>query len=329
MLITSTENVQSPCVIPQGISRFSQMTQYELDVSDDMANSRLDKFVAARLPDLSRSRIKSLIDEQMVYLNGNASKPSAQVRAGDSVRVTIPELKPPSYEPEEIPLNVLFEDDAVIVLNKPPGLVVHPGAGNMTHTLVNALLHYADDLSGIGGEERPGIVHRLDKDTSGCLVVAKHDVAHRALAGQFAGRDVSKIYIAVATGVPKAPQGRIDARIGRHPVDRKKMAVVKEPAGREATTEYRVVQTLASWSVIVCRLLTGRTHQIRVHLKHLGHPLAGDTLYGGKTSNQIARQMLHAWRLGFFHPIGQNWMEFEAPLPDDFTSLGVLRPPTT
>lgn len=302
------------------------MTEHELQAPPDTAKQRLDKFIAGQLPELSRARVKQLIDNSLVHLNDKVAKPSAEVRPGDRIRVTIPEVAPASYEPEDIPINVLFEDNHVIVLNKTPDMVVHPGAGNPSHTLVNALLHHATDLSGIGGEERPGIVHRLDKDTSGCLVVAKNDAAHRALASQFAGREVTKIYLAIVQGVPKLSKGTIDQRIGRHPVDRKKMAVVKEPAGRHAITEYEVTQTLHPWSVVLCRLLTGRTHQIRVHLKFLGHPLAGDELYGGKISNQVQRPMLHAWRLGFFHPIQQNWMEFAAPLPDDFQALGVQLP---
>ena len=201
-------------------------------------------------------------------------------------------------------------------------MVVHPAAGNREHTLVNALLHHCKTLSGIGGEQRPGIVHRLDKDTSGCLVVAKNDIAHQGLSRQFAGRSVSKIYLALASGIFKSKKGVIETCIGRHPVHRKKMAVVQSGRGRTAKTEYRVLQEPGLFSLVECTLHTGRTHQIRVHLKHLGHPLMGDALYGSKPSTNFPRQMLHAWKLGFTHPRTEEWMEFQSPLPEDFRKLG-------
>ncbi|MFL6540798.1 MAG: RluA family pseudouridine synthase, partial [Chthoniobacterales bacterium] len=200
------------------------------------------------------------------------------------------------------------------------GMVVHPGAGNQEHTLVNALLHHCTALSGIGGKERPGIVHRLDKETSGCLVVAKNDNTHRELSRQFAARTVKKTYLALVAGRLRAGTGRIDAPIGRHPVHRQRMSIAKNARGRSALTEYRVVKSDAEMSLVECELHSGRTHQIRVHLHHLGHPILGDKLYAPKLAKAFVRQMLHAWRLGFAHPKSNEWLQFEAPLPDDFTA---------
>ncbi|MEO5718083.1 MAG: RluA family pseudouridine synthase, partial [Chthoniobacterales bacterium] len=237
------------------------------------------------------------------------------IRTGDVVRLIEPVVEEIEDKAEEIPLTILFEDDDLLVLNKPAGLVVHPGAGNQTHTLVNALLHHCTNLSGIGGKQRPGIVHRLDKETSGCLVVAKNDTTHHELARQFAEREVKKIYLALVAGTLKRPRGTIDAPIGRHPVQRKKMAI-DQRKGREAITEYRVLQSGAGVSLVECALHSGRTHQIRVHLHHLGHSIIGDSLYGKKGG--AARQMLHAWKLGFTHPRTGERQFFEAPIPADF-----------
>ncbi len=203
------------------------------------------------------------------------------------------------------------------MVNKPAGLVVHPGAGHRKHTLVNALLNHCTTLSGIGGKERPGIVHRLDKETSGCLVVAKNDAAHRGLSRQFADRTVEKIYLALVAGKLREPAGVIEEKIGRHPVHRQRMSTARV-RGREAKTEYRVIRSSERASLVECRLHSGRTHQIRVHLHHLGHPLLGDKLYGPRITKDFPRQMLHAWKLGFRHPRTEKWTSFEAPLPDDF-----------
>ena len=213
---------------------------------------------------------------------------------------------------------MLFEDDDIAVIDKPAGIAVHPGAGNRRGTLVNALLHHCPTLSGIGGEQRPGIVHRLDKETSGCIVIAKNDFAHQKLSQQFAGRKVLKIYRALVSGHLKAKSGLIETPIGRHPVHRKKMAVVPATRGRPAKTSYRVLREFEDASLVECTLHTGRTHQIRVHLKHIGHPLLGDKVYAPKTAGAFPRQMLHAWKLGFFHPRTGRWMEFEAREPEDF-----------
>ena len=294
-----------------------------IHITSSEAGARLDQFLAAKLAHLSRARIQALIKEGFILLNQTSTKPGAKIKAGDLVSVEEPPAKPVETLAEEIPLDVLFEDGDLIVLNKPAGMVVHPAAGNWEGTLVNALLHHCPTLSGVGGEKRPGIVHRLDKETSGCIVIAKNDTSHRGLAEQFAGRKVLKVYLALAAGHLKKTTGTIENTIGRHPVHRKKMAVV-EGRGRNAKTDYRLLRQLESASLVECTLHTGRTHQIRVHLKHLGHPLLGDKLYGNsKTGAAFPRQMLHAWKLGFFHPRNSRWMEFESPLPGDFVALGI------
>jgi 23S rRNA pseudouridine1911/1915/1917 synthase len=287
----------------------------ELNVPNERAGWRLDRYLALALPQFSRSRLQNLIRSGDVQLQGKAARTRETVRAGDVVRLVEPLVQEIEDKAEEIPLEILFEDDDLLVLNKAAGLVVHPGAGNQTHTLVNALLHHCTSLSGIGGKQRPGIVHRLDKETSGCLVVAKNDAAHLSLARQFAERDVKKTYLALVAGIPKRSRGIIEAPIGRHPVHRKKMRVDPR-CGRAARTDYRVLQSGGGISLVECALHSGRTHQIRVHLHHLGHPVIGDSLYGKK--NTAPRQMLHAWKLGFTHPRTKERLCFEAPLPPDF-----------
>lgn len=290
----------------------------ELTVPNEHSGERLDRYLALALPQFSRSRLQNLIRTGDVQLQGQAARTRETVRAGDVVRLIEPAVVEIEDKAEEIPLEILFEDEDLLVLNKPPGLVVHPGAGNQTHTLVNALLHHCTNLSGIGGKERPGIVHRLDKDTSGCLVVAKNDAAHQELARQFAEREVKKIYLALVAGKLKKPHGTIDAAIGRHRVNRKKMAIT-EARGRVAKTDYRVLQFGHGVSLLECALHSGRTHQIRVHLQHLGHPILGDSLYG--KAGSAPRQMLHAWKLGFTHPGTKERLFFEAPIPEDFRRL--------
>ena len=282
---------------------------------------RLDKHLARKLPDLSRSRLQDLIRDGHVTLNGRPAKASTALKAGDAVVLTIPEAAPVAVVAQDIPLEILFEDKDILVLNKPPGLVVHPAAGNPDGTLVNALLHHCDDLSGIGGEMRPGIVHRLDKDTSGCMVVAKNDLAHRRLTEAFSERRLSKIYLAAINGLPKERQGRIQNFIGRHPVDRKRMAILYDGAGKEAVTEWEQVGEHQGCALIRCRLLTGRTHQIRVHMKEgLGFPILGDPIYGHPSRQKVStpRLMLHAWKLAFHHPIHQQPLQFEARVPEAF-----------
>jgi len=294
-------------------------TPIELVVSANDNRLRLDQFLAKRLPEYSRSRLQQLIRSGFVRLNEQATRPRQIVRSGDKINLIEPPLEKIEAVPEPIPLDVLFEDDDLIVINKPAGLTVHPGAGQREHTLVNALLSHCTTLSGIGGKERPGIVHRLDKETSGCLVVAKNDIAHRALSKQFAARTVEKIYLALVAGKLRKAAGIIDEKIGRHPVRRQRMQVTSL-RGRTATTEYRAIRSSDQATLIECRLHSGRTHQIRVHLHHLGHPVLGDKIYAPRFAKNFRRQMLHAWRLGFRHPRTGDWRDFEAPLPVDFAT---------
>jgi 23S rRNA pseudouridine1911/1915/1917 synthase len=286
-------------------------------VARESAGLRLDVFLARVSPQHSRSRLQDLIKQGFVRLNGKPTRSKESVRTGDTVELEEPPTRPSQYRPENIALSILYEDDDLLVLNKPPGLVVHPGAGHSEHTLVNALLHHCSNLSGIGGEERPGIVHRLDKETSGCLVVAKNDEAHRSLSTQFAGRSVDKIYLALVSGRLRKKTGVIDAAITRHPVHRARMTATAS-RGRAAKTEYRVAAESADASLVECRIHSGRTHQVRVHLLHLGHPVLGDRTYAGKRAGDFPRQMLHAWKLGFTHPRTGERKMFEAPPPDDF-----------
>jgi 23S rRNA pseudouridine1911/1915/1917 synthase len=288
-------------------------------VAPEEAKQRIDVFLAKVIGRLSRSRIQALIASGNVSLNGKACRASEQVRSGDSIVISEPQPEPIDLAAENIPIKILFEDDRLLVIDKPAGMVVHPGAGIRSGTLVNALLHHIEDLSGIGGRFRPGVVHRLDKETSGCILIAKDDRTHLRLSSQFAGRKVQKLYLAMCSGRFGSKAGEIVKPIGRHPVHRQKMAIVD--SGRAAKTAYWVIQEEPSWSLVLCQIFTGRTHQIRVHLKSIGHSILGDKLYG-KSPEDYSRQMLHAWRLGFFHPITENWLEFEAELPDDFRRNG-------
>jgi 23S rRNA pseudouridine1911/1915/1917 synthase len=292
-------------------------TTFKLVVSKEHARMRLDLFIAKSLPEFSRSHIQQLIRAGFVYVGGAITRPHQPVRAGDEIEVTEPPPEKIQAEPEAIPLAILYEDDDLIVINKAAGLTVHPGAGQREHTLVNALLHHCSTLSGIGGKERPGIVHRLDKDTSGCLVAAKTDLAHRELSKQFTARTVEKIYLALVAGKLRKEMGVIDSKIGRHPVHRQRMSVSSR-RGRAAKTEYRVLRSSEQASLIECKLHSGRTHQIRVHLHHLGNPVLGDKIYAPRHAKDFPRQMLHAWKLGFRHPSTSEWKHFEAPVPDDF-----------
>ncbi len=298
-------------------------THNEFPVGQEEKGLRLDVFLTERMPHLSRSRIQALCKDGHVLVDGTIpAKPGVLLRGAERVTCDEPAPKAVETQAEDIPLSVLFEDEHLIVVDKPAGMVVHPAVGNPDGTLVNALLHHCDDLSGIGGEERPGIVHRLDKDTSGCMVIAKNDAAHQGLAEQFQQRSLEKRYLAVVAGKPRMLSGSIKAPIARHHSHRQKMTVVADGRGKDAHTDWRC---LGSWkvpgsemSLIECRLHTGRTHQIRVHLKHIGLPLAGDPVYGKPLS--FPRQMLHAWRLAFRHPVHEGRLEFTAPLPPDFVT---------
>ena len=305
-----------------------------LVIEHTLPAERLDSFLRDRFPAVSRGAIQRLIEEGHIRVNGRSVKPTHSPRAGERVEVHWPEARPAEAQPEEMPLDILHEDDALLVLNKPAGLVVHPAAGHEQHTLVNALLHHcAGQLSGIGGVARPGIVHRLDKETSGCLVVAKTDETHVALSTQFATRKVEKLYQAIVCGEMERDQGEIRAAIARHPSHRKRMAVDHE-LGRAARTTYRVVERLRGATLAEVTLHTGRTHQIRVHFQFLGFPLVGDATYGHRQNQRLAeltnytapRQMLHAGRLSFTHPRSGKRMSFTAPLPEDFRdALSALR----
>jgi 23S rRNA pseudouridine1911/1915/1917 synthase len=298
-------------------------------VPNEAAGQRLDQFLRSELPEHSRAFLQKLIEQRNVLINGQPGKPSYRVRVGDQISVKIPPPRPLETEPEEIPLEILYEDADVIVVNKPAGLVVHPAAGNYEHTLVNALLHHCrGQLAGIGGVERPGIVHRLDKGTSGCIVVAKTDAAHQSLVAQFKSRSVKKIYRAVCRGKFDRLSGRIETVIGRSVRDRKKMSA-RVARGRPALTEYRVLKQFDEFALVELTLHTGRTHQIRVHMAHIGHPIIGDTTYGGSQSPitghcspfSVARPLLHAYKLGFTHPRSGEFMEFEAPTPADMEQI--------
>jgi 23S rRNA pseudouridine1911/1915/1917 synthase len=298
----------------------------QLIVPKDAARLRLDYFLACELPRFSRSRLQQLIRKEFITLNGGTARPRDLVRAGDRIEVNEPPPEKIDNQPEAIPLDVLYEDEDLIVINKPAGLVVHPGSGHRVHTLVNALLHHFPKLSGIAGKERPGIVHRLDKETSGCLVVAKTDQAHRGLSVQFAARTVEKNYLALVAGKLRKSAGIVEEKIGRHPVHRQRMSIASQ-RGRPAKTEYRVLSSSDEISLIECKLHSGRTHQVRVHLQHLGHPVLGDKVYGAKYAKAFPRQMLHAWKLGFQHPRTGEWKNFEATLPNDFEeAVRLLRP---
>jgi 23S rRNA pseudouridine1911/1915/1917 synthase len=295
----------------------TQENRREFIVTAADARTRVDRFLAKTAREFSRSRIQALIRQGHVRVNGSIPRARDMVRAGDQIVLIEPPVEAIDLVPEKIALSILFEDDDLIVINKPAGISVHPGAGRKGGTLVNALLSHCKDLSGIGGKERPGIVHRLDKETSGCLVVAKNDFAHIELSRQFASRTVDKIYLALVAGKLRRGSGSIVASITRHRVHRKKMAIARE-GGRTARTDFKVVRTGHDASLVECRLHSGRTHQIRVHFQHLGHPILGDSVYGGRRAGHFSRQMLHAWKLGFDHPRTKKRMEFEAPAPEDF-----------
>jgi 23S rRNA pseudouridine1911/1915/1917 synthase len=297
-----------------------------LTVAESLPLERLDTFLREKFPEVSRGTIQRLLAEGHIQVDGRQVKPTHHPRAAEIISIRWPEPRAALAQPEDIPLDILYEDESLLAINKPPGLVVHPAAGHQEHTLVNALLHHcAGKLSGIGGVARPGIVHRLDKDTSGCLVVAKNDVAHLRLTEQFARREVEKIYEAIVCGAPARDSGEIKEAIARHPTQRKRMAI-PATGGREAWTSYRVLRRLNGISQVEMKLHTGRTHQIRVHLEHLGCPVVGDVVYGARQNRRLKettgysapRQLLHAKKLSLIHPVTQERITFEAPLPEDF-----------
>lgn len=282
------------------------------------AGARLDAFLAGKM-EKTRSSVQKLIEEENVRLNGAPAAKNARLREGDRVEATEPPPEVLDVKPQNIPLDIVYEDQDLLVVNKPKGMVVHPAAGNPDGTLVNALLfHCGDSLSGINGIIRPGIVHRIDKDTSGLLIVAKNDRAHQSLAEQIAVHSFTRIYNAVVYGIVKEEEGTVSAPIGRHPTDRKRMAVLSS-GGREAVTHYRVLERFPGFTLVECRLETGRTHQIRVHMAHIGHPVAGDPVYGPKKCiTELQGQCLHARVIGFIHPATGEYLEFDSGLPPYF-----------
>ena len=285
---------------------------------------RLDQFLAFCCPDMTRSRLANLIRDGFGTINGYPARPSQKVRSGDVVTLTIPPAVPLDLEPEDIPISILYEDDDLMVVDKPWGLTVHPAPGHPSHTLVNALLALRPNLSGIGGVQRPGIVHRLDKDTSGLMLVAKNDAAHNSLAGQLQKKLIHKRYLALVWGSPKPASGVIDGVIARDPRNRKRMAVVAD--GRASTTNYATLEVFSEVSLVEARPVTGRTHQIRVHLTSIGHPLVGDALYSNKKTGLVERQFLHAETLEFQLPSTGKTMAVTAPLPPDLQgALEILR----
>ena len=302
----------------------------ETTIGEAQAGLRLDRALAELLPDLSRERIKALIVEGQIVSGGRSLNPSMKVAVGQDYSITLPAPVALDAVAQDIPLDIVHEDADLIVVDKPAGLVVHPAAGNLDGTLVNALLHHCDgQLSGIGGVARPGIVHRIDKDTSGLLVVAKSDKAHEGLARQFKDHSIDRLYAAIVYGVPVPAFGTVDAWVGRSDADRKKMAVHREGRGKHAVTHYRVMERLRGAAMVECRLETGRTHQVRVHMAHLGHPLIGDPVYGRDRKGfksiletlGFKRQALHAKRLGFIHPVTEEPLAFDSPLPADMQEL--------
>lgn len=289
-------------------------------IEEENVGKRLDLFISENDVDMSRSFVQGIIEKQQVKVNGQIRKSNYKLKLGDRVQVELAEPVELQVEAEDIPLDIIYEDSDVIVINKPQDMVVHPAPGNYTGTLVNGLLHHCKDLSGINGVIRPGIVHRIDKDTSGVLVVAKNDKSHNSLAMQLKDHSMKRTYYAIVEGIVKEEEGTVRTNIGRHPIERIKMAVVKD--GKEAITNYKVLERFKSNTLVECRLETGRTHQIRVHMAHLHHPLIGDQVYGYKKQKfKLQGQALHAKNLGFIHPTTGEYMEFDSQLPKYFQDI--------
>lgn len=291
-------------------------------VEKENAGIRIDKYLSDNMEDISRSYLQKLLKEKSITVNEKEIKANYKVQEGDVVSVSVPEPEEPDILPEEIPLDILYEDDSLMVVNKPKDMVVHPSAGHLSGTLVNAVLfHCKGNLSGINGIMRPGIVHRIDKDTTGALLICKTDTCHRILAEQLKVHSITRKYRAVVQGILKDDEGTIEGPVGRHPADRKKMAI-NYKNGKEAVTHYRVLERFGNATYIECQLETGRTHQIRVHMASIGHPLLGDTTYGSsKNPYHLQGQALHAMVIGFLHPVTNTYMEFTAPLPEYFLKL--------
>jgi 23S rRNA pseudouridine1911/1915/1917 synthase len=296
------------------------MDSFEFNVDESSVGTRLDVFISNKFENKSRSYIQGIIEGQTATVNGKLRKSNYKLKLEDAITLTIPDPVELNVKGEDIPLDVIYEDSDVIVINKPQDMVVHPAPGNYTGTLVNALLNHCKDLSGINGVLRPGIVHRIDKDTSGALVVAKNDNAHNSLAAQFKEHSATRSYLALVEGIIKSDEGTIDEPIARNPNDRIKMGVVEN--GKRAVTHYKVIERFESYTLVECNLETGRTHQIRVHMAKINHPLVGDLVYGFKKQRfNLKGQVLHAKKLGFIHPSTKEYIEFTSPLPDYFEKL--------
>lgn len=291
-------------------------------VTESNNNQRLDKYLSNQFSDLSRTHIAKIIDEGHCYVNSKVAKSSLKIKSGDVIEVNIPEVKPLEIQKEDIPLDIVYEDDDLLIINKPQGMVVHPANGNYQHTLVNAVLNYSDDLSGINGVARPGIVHRIDKDTSGLICVAKNDKAHLSLSDQLKDHTMNRTYIALVRGVIPENTGEINLPIGRDPHNRQKMAVTRTNS-KEAITYFKVIKRFANHTLVECKLKTGRTHQIRVHLSYIGFPIEGDPLYAGRKYDELYKngQLLVATRLQLVHPSSKEEMKFEIDLPDYFKEV--------
>lgn len=298
------------------------MQEERFQIAENENQNRIDRLLAEKIPELSRSYIQKLIKEQQIFVNERPVKANYKVSVGDFVIVVIPELKEPDIVPENIPLDVLYEDADILIVNKPKGMVVHPAAGHYSGTLVNALMyHCKEDLSGINGVMRPGIVHRIDMDTTGSILICKNDTAHQKMAEQFKVHNMKRIYHAIVHDVIAEDEGTIEGPIGRHPIDRKKMSI-NDKNGKPAVTHYRVLKRFSKFTYVECQLETGRTHQIRVHMASIHHPLLGDTVYGpSKCPFPLQGQTLHAKILGIHHPVTGEYLEIDAPLPEYFTNL--------
>jgi 23S rRNA pseudouridine1911/1915/1917 synthase len=333
MTVNPTGNKIHNPPLPLFVKDGKEGLSFTIRVSEKDAGTRLDQFLAGTDLQISRSHAKTLIEKHVILLNQKPTKPSTHVKAGEVISGTLPGPEPLSLNPEPLPLTILYEDPSIIVVDKPAGMVVHPAYGNLSGTLVNALLHHCKDLAGINGVLRPGIVHRLDKDTSGVMVVAKDDESYRQLTKQFKSRTVEKVYLALVYGPCGKDEGLIDAAIGRHPHERKRMSL-RTRRGRTAITRWRVAERLNGFTLLEVFPQTGRTHQIRVHLSSIGHPLLGDPLYGRKGRSgtihnpalkecviRMGRQALHAYRLGFVHPKTGEKVQFESPLPEDIKEI--------
>lgn len=291
-------------------------------VNELQANMRLDKILVSFMPDKSRSYIAKIIDEGNCFVNGNIAKASLKLKTGDTIEIDVPENKPLEVKAEDIPLDIVYEDNDILIINKQQGIVVHPSNGHWEHTLVNAILHHCNDLSGINGVIRPGIVHRIDKDTSGLICVAKNDKAHNFLAEQLKDHTMARDYIALVRGVIQENSGTIDMPIGRDKNNRQKMAVSKENS-KNAITHFKVLKRFSNNTLIECKLVTGRTHQIRVHMAHIGYPVEGDPLYGSRTYDKLysGGQLLTAYKLRLIHPTSKKEMEFSIELPSYFKEI--------